>query len=145
LNTARTACLNEQTGTVADTDRLRARRTSRFSGLQSFIAPMPVSPVTTEPSTVVTSSDTSDPEDLITNFRIPRRHFASHVREVKGDIELQTGEKIYHFPGCRAYGSVRINLRAGEQWFLTEKQAKAAGWQKAKECPSWSFDMLIGQ
>lgn len=49
---------------------------------------------------------------------------------IKGNVSTR-GEKIYHMPGQRDYGSVKVNERNGEQWFCEESQAQAAGWRKA--------------
>ncbi len=49
---------------------------------------------------------------------------------IKGNINAK-GERIYHMPGQQAYGVTRINPDAGERWFCSEAEAKAAGWRKA--------------
>jgi len=48
---------------------------------------------------------------------------------IKGNIS-RSGERIYHLPGMRDYDQVRINQRAGERWFCTEEEARAAGWRR---------------
>lgn len=50
--------------------------------------------------------------------------------KIKGNIG-RTGAHIYHLPGQADYGSTRINLSKGEQWFCSEAQAQAAGFRRA--------------
>lgn len=49
---------------------------------------------------------------------------------IKGNINSK-GEKIYHVPGGASYSKTVINEAAGERWFRTEAEAKAAGWRKS--------------
>lgn len=58
---------------------------------------------------------------------------------IKGNIvnEWTTrGDKIYHFPGCAQYPTVRVEKWRGEEWFCTEKEAAAAGYRKSGMCPN---------
>jgi hypothetical protein len=52
--------------------------------------------------------------------------------DIKGNISLKTGERIYHVPGQTYYDETRIDRRQGERWFCSEEAARAAGWRKAK-------------
>lgn len=52
---------------------------------------------------------------------------------VKGNISGK-GERIYHPPGCRYYGSTVIDPKRGERWFCSEQEAIAAGWRRTKVC-----------
>ena len=52
--------------------------------------------------------------------------------KIKGNIG-RSGQKIYHQPGDRGYGSTRINTRRGERWFCTEREAQDNGWKHAGE------------
>jgi hypothetical protein len=54
---------------------------------------------------------------------------------IKANISLDTGEKIYHFPGCKYYDQTIIDLAKGERSFITAAEAEAAGWKKAIGCP----------
>jgi endonuclease YncB( thermonuclease family) len=54
---------------------------------------------------------------------------------IKGNIEGNTNKKFYHYPGCRQYNYVTIDLDRGERWFCTEAEASAAGFTKAQRCP----------
>ncbi len=50
--------------------------------------------------------------------------------KIKGNINA-SGERIYHMPSQQAYNVTRIDSDAGERWFCSESEAKAAGWRKA--------------
>jgi hypothetical protein len=50
---------------------------------------------------------------------------------IKGNISA-TGERIYHVPGQRYYDATYIDTAAGEHWFCSEAEARAAGWRKSK-------------
>lgn len=50
---------------------------------------------------------------------------------IKGNISQRTGEKIYHVPGGGYYDATRINPIAGERWFCSEAEARAAGWRRS--------------
>ena len=56
-------------------------------------------------------------------------------RCIKGNISYDSGERIYHFPGCEYYEETVINPAYGERWFSSEAEAVAAGWRKAWNCP----------
>ncbi len=47
---------------------------------------------------------------------------------IKGNIGAD-GERIYHVPGGYYYGQTRIEESAGERWFCSEAEARAAGWR----------------
>ena len=49
---------------------------------------------------------------------------------IKGNISAK-GEKIYHTPESPSYKDTVIDESAGERWFCTEEQARAAGWRRA--------------
>ena len=50
---------------------------------------------------------------------------------IKGNISINSGEKIYHVPGQHDYAQTRISMQYGERWFCSEADARAAGWRKA--------------
>jgi endonuclease/exonuclease/phosphatase family metal-dependent hydrolase len=52
---------------------------------------------------------------------------------IKGNISR--GRKLYHLPACPSYGEVRIEPERGERLFASESEARAAGFQKAGNCP----------
>jgi hypothetical protein len=51
---------------------------------------------------------------------------------IKGNISMNTGERIFHVPGQENYQKTRISLQHGERWFCSESEARKAGWRKAK-------------
>jgi len=50
---------------------------------------------------------------------------------IKGNIS-RDGARIYHRPGQRHYSQTVIDTTAGERWFCTEAEARAAGWRPAQ-------------
>lgn len=51
---------------------------------------------------------------------------------IKGNISIETGERIYHVPGQQYYDATRISRQHGERWFCSEAEARKAGWRKAR-------------
>ena len=51
--------------------------------------------------------------------------------EIKGNVSINSREKIYHVPGQEYYSATKISPQYGERWFCTEAEARAAGWRKA--------------
>ena len=51
---------------------------------------------------------------------------------IKGNISVVTGRKLYHLPGMRNHAATIIDLAKGERWFCTEAEAKSNGWIKAQ-------------
>ena len=52
--------------------------------------------------------------------------------DIKGNISVTTGERIYHLPGQKYYSSTRIDVSRGERWFCSESDARVAGWRKSR-------------
>ncbi|WP_419195924.1 hypothetical protein [Ensifer adhaerens] len=52
--------------------------------------------------------------------------------DIKGNISIDTGERIYHIPGQKFYSATVINGNYGERWFCSEAEARAAGWRRAR-------------
>lgn len=50
---------------------------------------------------------------------------------IKGNISMNSGERIYHVPGQEYYEPTIIRPEYGERWFCSEGEARAAGWRKA--------------
>ncbi|ABC90804.1 hypothetical conserved protein [Rhizobium etli CFN 42] len=50
---------------------------------------------------------------------------------IKGNISIGSGERIYHMPGQEFYLETRISPQYGERWFCSEAEARAAGWRRA--------------
>lgn len=55
---------------------------------------------------------------------------------IKGNLDPNSGKKIYYFPGCSQYKFTIIEKDIGENWFCTEKEAQEAGFVRSKTCPS---------
>jgi len=54
---------------------------------------------------------------------------------IKGNLDQNSGRKIYYFPGCSQYEFTIIEKDIGEDWFCTEKEAQEAGFIRSKTCP----------
>jgi len=52
---------------------------------------------------------------------------------IKGNISFNTGEKIYHVKGQEHYEETIIRTEHGERMFCSEKDARAAGWRRARK------------
>ena len=52
---------------------------------------------------------------------------------IKGNVSINSGEKIYHVPGQKYYRETNIRTEYGERWFCTEADASAAGWRKSRQ------------
>jgi hypothetical protein len=50
---------------------------------------------------------------------------------IKGNISIDTGNKLYHLPGMKDYKITKISPEKGEKWFCTKSEAIASGWKKA--------------
>lgn len=50
---------------------------------------------------------------------------------IKGNISIETGNKLYHLPGMEDYESTVIDPARGERWFCSESEAIESGWRKA--------------
>ncbi len=66
----------------------------------------------------------------------PLHHLAAALPggacDIKGNISIDTGERIYHVPGQKFYSQTRISKDYGERWFCSEADARRAGWRKSK-------------
>lgn len=51
---------------------------------------------------------------------------------IKGNVSINSGERIYHVPGQEFYADTKISPRYGERWFCSEAEARSAGWRKAR-------------
>lgn len=51
--------------------------------------------------------------------------------DIKGNVSINSGERIYHVPGQRYYSETRIRPEYGERWFCSEAEARAAGWRRS--------------
>jgi len=53
---------------------------------------------------------------------------------IKGNITSPDGKYIYTMPGCVHYDETIVQKYKGEDWYCTEKEAKAAGYSKSPNC-----------
>lgn len=53
---------------------------------------------------------------------------------IKGNYNDQNGTRFYFQPSCRFYNLVIIEKHQGDEWFCTERQARAAGFSKSPNC-----------
>lgn len=72
-------------------------------------------PFQQDPRTAVAASAASDPSC-----------------NIKGNISINTGERIYHVPGQRYYAETVISPEYGERYFCSEAEARAAGWRRSR-------------
>jgi endonuclease YncB( thermonuclease family) len=76
------------------------------------------------------------PWDWRRGERLPSEMTAGTARateencNIKGNIS--GSGRIYHVPGSRHYSGTQINEAAGERWFCSEDEAKAAGWRASR-------------
>jgi micrococcal nuclease len=54
---------------------------------------------------------------------------------IKANIDKNSTRRNYYYPGCPQYKFTIVEKDLGEQWFCSEKEAQAAGFTKAKNCP----------
>jgi hypothetical protein len=50
---------------------------------------------------------------------------------IKGNVSINSGERIYHVPGQRYYAETAIRPEFGERYFCSEQEARAAGWRRS--------------
>ncbi|WP_320188866.1 hypothetical protein RMS29_014855 [Agrobacterium rosae] len=50
---------------------------------------------------------------------------------IKGNVSINSRERIFHVPGQLDYNYTTIRTEYGERWFCSEADARAAGWRKA--------------
>ncbi len=55
---------------------------------------------------------------------------------IKGNVSIDTGERIYHVPGQMFYAKTHISPEYGERWFCSEAEARAAGWRRSRRLAS---------
>lgn len=82
-------------------------------------------------SASVTGSDASSAVQAAKTSVSPEKASDSADCIIKGNVSAK-GEKIYHVPGGGYYDRTEVDESAGERWFCTEVEARAAGWRKSK-------------
>lgn len=62
---------------------------------------------------------------------ISQQDTSSGTCNIKGNVSTRNGyKKIYHCPNWRDYNKTQINFDEGDQWFCSEEEALAAGFNK---------------
>jgi len=51
---------------------------------------------------------------------------------IKGNVSINTGQRIYHVPGQKYYRETIIRSEYGERWFCSESDAREAGWRRSR-------------
>src|SRR5262245_26285319 len=46
---------------------------------------------------------------------------------IKGNVSIDSGDRIYHVPGQKYYDETNVLSKYGERWFCSEKEARQAG------------------
>ena len=66
---------------------------------------------------------------LISNWSASR----PKVCDVKGNVSLYSGDKIYHLPSDKYYDSTLIEETRGEKYFCSIQEAEESGWRSTSE------------
>jgi len=110
-------------------------------------SPMPTATSTRAPTLTATATLTKTIAPTETDSPIPTETALPELTEfacpdgcteqkpgcnIKGNISVNSKEKIYHMVGQQNYEQTVISPEYGERWFCTEEEAVANGWRKAK-------------
>ncbi len=79
----------------------------------------------------INSSPRRDPSSTASITQSPTESITQPECNIKGNISVSTGKKLYHVPGMEDYDSTVIDRLKGEKWFCSEAEAREAGWRKA--------------
>lgn len=71
------------------------------------------------------------PDEAVAFARSTLGQFGLVGCDIKGNVSLESGERIYHLPGQRYYDQTRIRPEYGERYFCTEDDALSAGWRRS--------------
>ncbi|BAZ46411.1 hypothetical protein NIES4102_34420 [Chondrocystis sp. NIES-4102] len=102
------------------------RKRSRSKLIETYINTI-IFPLIVIVPTIILISFKSDPYSSPSSVQVltqPECH-------IKGNISINSGDKIYHLPGMEDYENTRIDILKGEKWFCSESEAIAEGWRKA--------------
>lgn len=64
-------------------------------------------------------------------YALVPRHWYDPACDIKGNISINSDERIYHVRGQQDYLATKISPQVGERWFCSEEDARTAGWRKA--------------
>lgn len=116
----------KESGTNSRTNPLPKRQKRKKRGLVETLLSLGIMAIIAIVAMEFSSSDSPSP---ITS--IPKISVAKPGCNIKGNISINTGNKVYHLPGMEDYESTIIDTAKGERWFCTESDAIASGWNKA--------------
>jgi hypothetical protein len=71
------------------------------------------------------------PEQVVPVARLALGSFGGAGCDIKGNVSINSGERIYHIPGQRYYSETVIRPEYGERYFCSEAEARAAGWRRS--------------
>lgn len=71
---------------------------------------------------------------VFSNLCTQRTNLKNSSCIIKANI-TENNAPTYHLPNCKAYNLTKVQLHHGDRWFCTEKEAREAGFRKAKTCP----------
>jgi len=66
------------------------------------------------------------------DLRFPQPQAATGACDIKGNVSLSGGERIYHVPGQKHYSETVVRPELGERWFCSEAEAISAGWRRSQ-------------
>ncbi len=116
----------KESGTNSRTNPLPKRQKRQKRGLVETLLSIGIFAIIAIVGMKFSPSDSPSP---ITS--IPNRSVLKPECNIKGNISINTGNKVYHLPGMEDYESTIIDTTKGERWFCTESEAIASGWNKA--------------
>ena len=124
----------KESRTNAPTNPLPKRQKRKKRGLVETLLPIGVIAIIAIVVMKLSPNDSPSPimsVDPSPITSIPNRSIAKPGCNIKGNISINTGNKLYHLPGMEDYESTNIDTEKGERWFCTESEAIASGWNKA--------------
>lgn len=71
------------------------------------------------------------PEQVAPVARMALGRYGLAGCDIKGNVSINSGERIYHVPGQKYYTETRIRQEYGERYFCSEAEARAAGWRRS--------------
>lgn len=72
------------------------------------------------------------PDHAAAGFKMVAGSFGGAGCNIKGNVSVSSGERIFHVPGQRYYSETVIRREYGERYFCTEAEARAAGWRRSR-------------
>ena len=100
-------------------------------GPESVLTPTPIASPTQarSPSPTPVPTATATPTPTFTAIPTPSHTPVPEHCRIKGNINMESGERVYHTPNSPWYARTEIDTHAGERWFCTEREAQEAGWR----------------